>query len=83
MYYTKNECVGECLDQLHSLHLVCVKLCEKQRSNRVFTSAIGGNPSPDLACVNSEDPDVFREQIRKLQFKWHVLMVRVVLVIEE
>ena len=23
--YTKNKCIGECLDQLHSLHLVCAK----------------------------------------------------------
>ena len=40
-------------------------------------------PSPDLACVSSEDLDVFREQIQKLLFKWHLLMVRVVREIEQ
>ena len=36
-----------------------------------------------MAYAISEDPDVFREQIRKLLFRWHVLMVRVVRVSEQ
>ena len=50
---------------------------------RVCTSTIGRNPSPDLACAISEVPDVFREQIRKLLFKWHVHTVRMVRVNEQ
>ena len=72
--------MGECLDQLHSLHLVCVKRKAVQiaKIKRVCTPIIGRNPSPDLEWAISEDPDVFGEQIRKLLFKWHVLIVRVV-----
>ena len=71
--------VSECLDQLHSLHLVRVKSKAVQIA-KIQTSL---HPSPDLACAISEDPDILPEQIRWLLFKWHVHMVRVVRVSEQ